>query len=89
VARGRILRLIFDASKWDGLYYALSLIDDPERSIQMLALDHVSRWTVRFRPLQCYSYNGAAGKGCSGARGQALPFPAEVQRRLSFFVNEN
>jgi HEAT repeat protein len=88
-ARGRVLRLIFDASKWDGLYYALSLIDDPEQSIQQLALDHVRRWTGRFSRSSIAPTMAQRARVVAALAGKTLPFPVEVQRRLSFFVNEN
>jgi hypothetical protein len=88
-SRGRILRLIFDASKWDGLHYALSLVDDPEQSIQSLALDHVRRWTGRFSRSSVAPTMAQRARVVAALAGKTLPFSAEMQRRLSFFVNEN
>ena len=88
-ARERVLRIIFDASKWDGLYYALSLVDDPEPGIQKLALDHVRKWTGKFARSSVAATAAQRERVVAALASKTLPFPSEEQRRLSFFVSES
>jgi hypothetical protein len=78
-----------DPTKWDGLYYALSLLDDPEPSIQRMALAHVIGWTGSFSRSSVAPTIAQRERVPAALASKTRAVPPEVQRRLRFFVNEN
>ena len=48
VKKKRLLALLFECSKWDGLYFAIESLADSELEITALAQAHIERWMQQF-----------------------------------------
>jgi HEAT repeat protein len=75
VARNGVLGLLFNASKWDSLYYAIALSSHPDHAVAATAHGQVRRWIqdVNRSGLQATPAQRERILGALAAHAQALP----------------
>jgi hypothetical protein len=86
ITRKRILAVLFNTSKWDNLFYAVSVSEDSEREIASLGQRQIGQWIREFNRSGARPTKEQHTRILAALKTHEAALPEETRKLVKFLV---